>query len=444
VADHQTQDQARHPAVYEAHVRLYFKPYLGTVWLDRLTVAHIQDLFDEIDAHNGQVLTTNAARHAAADAARTAARPHDRRAAAHVRQQLAALPPYRRPVGAATKQRIRATLRSALTTARKQGKISYNPASDVELPSGRRPKALVWTDERVARWAETGQRPSPVMVWTPTQTARFLDHAAGDRLYALFHLIAFRGLRRGEACGLHWTEVDLQAKTLTVAWQLVQLGWKTELTVPKSDAGDRTVALDADTATVLSAHRKTQLEERLAWGPAWTDTGLVFTREDGAVVHPSAVTDRFRQLAGDAGLPPIRLHDLRHGAATYALAAGAELKVVQEMLGHSTIVLTGDTYTSVLPEVARAAAEGTADLIRRARQPTTATDTRQANPPSGETVPTDRRTVEAVPHQPQREGTGREPEHPRNDGGRPPIGRTPRSRVRRRGHTEHPERVEAC
>ena len=150
-----------------------------------------------------------------------------------------------------------------------------------------------------------------------------------------------------------------------MTWQIVQYGWATELKPPKTDDSQRTVALDAGTVAALKAHRQRQAADRLAAGPGWTDTGLVFTREDGTALHPAAVTDRFHDLLDDAGLPPVRLHDLRHGAATLALAAGTDLKIVQGMLGHSTITLTADTYTSVLPELARTAAENTAGLIPR-------------------------------------------------------------------------------
>jgi integrase len=91
----------------------------------------------------------------------------------------------------------------------------------------------------------------------------------------------------------------------------------------------------------------------------------MFTRENGAELHPEYVTRHFERLYRPAGLPPIRLHDLRHGAATLALAGGADMKTVSEMLGHSTIVLTADTYTSVLPEVARRAAESAAAIVPR-------------------------------------------------------------------------------
>jgi site-specific recombinase XerD len=105
--------------------------------------------------------------------------------------------------------------------------------------------------------------------------------------------------------------------------------------------------------------------ERLAVGAAWNDTDVVFTKPNGQQLHPAEVTDGFLELAAEAGLPPIRLHDLRHGAATLALAAGADLKVVQETLRHSSITITADTYTSVLPQVAYAAAEAAVALVPR-------------------------------------------------------------------------------
>jgi integrase len=110
--------------------------------------------------------------------------------------------------------------------------------------------------------------------------------------------------------------------------------------------------------------------ERLAWGPAWGpvwgDSGKVFTRENGEPLHPAMVSDRFHTLVIAAGLPPVRLHDLRHGAASLMLAAGVDLKVVQETLGHSSITITSDTYTSVYPAVAAAATDAAAALVPRA------------------------------------------------------------------------------
>jgi integrase len=98
-------------------------------------------------------------------------------------------------------------------------------------------------------------------------------------------------------------------------------------------------------------------------GEAWKDTGFAFTQEDGDRLHPQYVSDQFLWIAYQSGLPPIRLHDLRHGAASLMLAAGVAMKVVQETLGHTSSAFTADTYTSVFPEVAKAAAEKTAALL---------------------------------------------------------------------------------
>jgi len=148
---------------------------------------------------------------------------------------------------------------------------------------------------------------------------------------------------------------------------------------PKTARSERAIALDRTTVAALRAHKATQQAERAALGDRYHDSGYVFTCLNGDPMASDRLSRTFGRLSGEAGLPLVRLHDLRHGAATVALAAGADLKVVQDMLGHSSIVLTADTYTSVLPEVARKAAEDIATLIiaagclvpgtTRARQP---------------------------------------------------------------------------
>lgn len=250
-------------------------------------------------------------------------------------------------------------------------------------------KALVWTEERILHWRRTGEKPSPVMVWTPEHTGLFLDHVAVDRLYALFHLVAFRGLRRGEACGQRWTDTNLDAGLLTVAKQLVVNGWEVYEDDPKTDAGARTIALDSDTVQALTRHRAQQDKDRKEWESAWVETGRVFTRENGELLHPANVTRRFIELHEELGLPPIRLHDLRHGVATLAHAAGAGLKDIQEMLGHSSITITSDTYTSLLPEADLAIAEAAARLVPRARA------TPESTVPEAEAEPDDAESADA-------------------------------------------------
>ena len=273
-----------------------------------------------------------------------------------------------RPLGPASLRRLHATLMSALNSAVKRKILLGNPAAHVELPAGRRPRAVVWTEGRVAAWRRTGTRPV-VAVWTPEQTGSFLDAAAHERLYPIYHLIAYRGLRRGEAVGLRWEDVDVAGRQIVIAQQVVQLGWATEIGGPKTDSGARVVPLDAGTLAVLQAWRRAQQLEAQAWGSVWQHTGLVFTREDGSPLHPDHVTDTFQRIAAAAELPPIRLHDLRHTAASLALQAGVPMKVVQEQLGHSSMAITADTYTSVLPAVAHAAAQAVADAVpRRSRR----------------------------------------------------------------------------
>lgn len=317
---------------YAGHLELYLIPVLGDIPLRQLAPRDIAALFRDLEA--GQ-------------AGRA------------------------RPLSAASIRRVYATLRSALNAAVKQQKIDRNPALLIDLASGARPKAMVWTAERVAVWQRTGRRPSPVMVWTPEQTGAFLDSAADDPLYALYHLVALRGLRRGEAVGLSWSDVDLDGGVLLVREQVVQLGWQMLRTTPKAGS-ERVIALDTGTVEVLAAHRRRQRTELGFLGVDPDATSAVFTRADGQLVHPSYVTRHFNELVRAAGLPPIRVHDLRHGAATLALASGVDMKVVQEMLGHSSITITADTYTSVLPQVARAAAQAAADLVPRAARPAVA------------------------------------------------------------------------
>ena len=119
--------------------------------------------------------------------------------------------------------RIRATLRAALNAAIRDGLIRDNPARFVELPTPRRPQAQVWTEHRTREWRRTGQR-FPVAVWAAEHVAQFLQFAKGDRLHAMWWLIALRGLRRGDAAGLRWVDVDLEAGVVMICQQRITFG----------------------------------------------------------------------------------------------------------------------------------------------------------------------------------------------------------------------------
>jgi integrase len=131
----------------------------------------------------------------------------------------------------------------------------------------------------------------------------------------------------------------------------------------KTDASARTVSLDAGTVEVLRAHRRRQAELRLLFGGAWVDTGLVFTKADGSALVPDSVSQRFVRLVARAGLPPVRLHDLRHLAASLTYRATRDLKLTSQMLGHSSTAITEQVYTSVFEDVECEAAESAAALI---------------------------------------------------------------------------------
>jgi integrase len=301
---------------YGAHIRGYLVPYLGGIPLAALAAGDVQAMFTAV-----------------------------------IRDEAA----LGRPVSAATLHRIHARLRAALNGAVRAGLIGVNPGRFPELPKAVRPRPQVWTPALTGRWQTEGRRPA-VGVWTAAQTAQFLRQVRGHRLYALFHLIALRGLRCGEAAGLRWSDLDLDAGTLAVTGQLQQLGGRMVAGPPKSSAGRRVIALDKTTIAALREHQARQQVEQNAAVTRWTQTGYVFTTRTGKPVAPDRMTRLFAKLVAESGLPPVTLHGLRHGAATLALAAGADLKVVQDQLGHSTVVLTADTYTSVLPETARTAA----------------------------------------------------------------------------------------
>ncbi|GAA4411032.1 hypothetical protein GCM10023148_03040 [Actinokineospora soli] len=155
------------------------------------------------------------------------------------------------------------------------------------------------------------------------------------------------------------------AASMQINTQLTEVAYEVAEGAPKSEAGERTIPLDAEGVRLLRAHRARQNEARLRLGPAWVDSGRVWTRPNGAALRPSWLSDRFAALVAAAGLPPIRFHDLRHVAATMMLAAKVDLKVIQETLGHERLQTTSDLYTSVLPELARDAAEATVALIPR-------------------------------------------------------------------------------
>ncbi len=165
-----------------------------------------------------------------------------------------------------------------------------------------------------------------------------------------------RRLRRGEALGLRWTDVDLDTSTLKVRTSLQRVDGRLQLVEPKTARSRRTIALPQSAIIALRHHRVRQLQERLLAGQRWHDTGMVFTTTIGTPLDPRNVYRHFQRALAEAGLPQKRFHDLRHTCATLLLAQGVHPRGVMDILGHSQIALTMDTYSHVIPALQREAA----------------------------------------------------------------------------------------
>jgi integrase len=190
------------------------------------------------------------------------------------------------------------------------------------------------------------------------------------------------GLRQGEALGLRWADVDLAAGRVTVRWQLQRLpkGGGLALTRPKTEKSRRVLSLPATLAEWMRQHRAAQLQVRLAEGPRWVgwhtqiphgegkpqDADLVFPGWTGRPIDPTADSREWHRVLDLAKVPQIRLHDARHTAATMMLAAGVAPRVVMEILGHSQISLTMNTYSHVLDQMHGQAAAAVDGVLFRA------------------------------------------------------------------------------
>jgi integrase len=236
----------------------------------------------------------------------------------------------------ATIRQVHRITSRALKVAVQRGRLRHNVATLVELPP-------VIQHE--------------IEPLTAEQARAVLATARGRRNAARWSVALAMGLRQGEALGLMWDAIDLDAGTITVRQALQRKpGGGLVMVPPKSRAGRRVIPMPAQLTEALRAQKVSQSSERLAAGPAWTDVGMVFATPFGKPIDPRNDYREWRQLLRDAGVPPARLHDARHTAATLLLTQGVPARVVMEILGHSQISLTLGTYTHVVPELARDAA----------------------------------------------------------------------------------------
>jgi integrase len=233
-------------------------------------------------------------------------------------------------------------LHAALEHAAKSRLISRNVADDVVKPK---------------------RGHVEMRTWTAKELRTFIDKTVQDRLQPLWFTAATTAMRRGELLALKWEDTDLDATRISVRRNRVAVGYTVVEGTPKSRKSVRTVDLDPESVRVLKQWRKAQKAERLRWGPAWTDSGYVFTAENGAPLHPHQVADGFDAAVLRSGVPAIRFHDLRHGWATMALRAGVSPKIVSDRLGHASVGFTLDTYCHAVPGWQAEAAAVVAGLI---------------------------------------------------------------------------------
>jgi integrase len=234
---------------------------------------------------------------------------------------------HRRPLAPRSVRYIHTVLLGLFGHAMRKGHVGANPCTYADVPS---PKAC---------------RSREMDTWSAEQLGVFLRSLEGDPFRAPLFLLATTGMRRGEALGLQWTDVRLDEGQLDIRRTLGSVANNLVVGEPKTDKGRRTVSLDPPTVQVLREHRAEQLRTRLSMGAAFVDEGWVFCQPDGQPLHPTRFQRVFHRRVEAAGLPKIRLHDLRHTWATLALRAGVNPKIVQERIGHASVAITLDLYT---------------------------------------------------------------------------------------------------
>lgn len=268
----------------------------------------------------------------------------------------------------ATIRQAHAVLRRALKVAEQYGNVSRNVARLVDAPSVQREEVEPLTEE---------------------EARRVLEQATSGPLAARWTVALALGLRQGEALGLRWDDIDFEVRELRVRRQLQRLPWKHGCgdtaggpcgrkraaecpsrhggglveSAPKSRAGRRTVAVPGPLLAQLEAHRVEQARQRLICGPDWHATGYVFTQPNGKPIDPRSDNRAWHELLDAAGVPARRLHDARHTAASLLLAAGVPLHEVSDVLGHSGISITNDTYGHLTASRRHAAADAIARTL---------------------------------------------------------------------------------
>lgn len=221
-----------------------------------------------------------------------------------------------------------------------------------------------WVNRNVATLARAPRSVrSEGRTLTVDEARLFLEHLKGHRLETLFTLMLMTGLRRGEALGLKWTDLDTRKGVLTVRRQLQREDDGLITRDTKTKRSRRVINLPRPMLDILKVHRKQQETARSALGAGWIDSGFIFTTAIGGPLDPRNLLRDFKKVCADAGLGDWHLHELRHSAASLMLARGVKLQVVSEVLGHSSIRMTADVYGHILDPDRESAAAAMADVL---------------------------------------------------------------------------------
>jgi integrase len=289
--------------LYKGLAERYVKPVIGSVRLDKLSPAHVQRLVTE---------TRNS---------RTARGT---------------------PPSASTLRHVYKLIRNALGDAYRMELVTRNAATQVKAPP-----------------LNNNRRSSLGLA----EAKRLLDVVEGERLEALYVLALTTSLRRGELLALRWDDIDIASRQLQVRRAMQRVGGKLQIVEPKTTSSQRTVVLPRLAVRHLLDHKKRQDAERLARRDSWREHGLVFASTIGTPIEPRNVNRRWDELRRKAGQDWLRLHDLRHGCATFLLAKGVPDRVIMEVLGHAEIGVTMNTYAHVLPVLRQEAADAIDELF---------------------------------------------------------------------------------
>ncbi|MFF4114004.1 tyrosine-type recombinase/integrase [Streptomyces sp. NPDC001714] len=315
---------------YEGLTRLYIRPALGKKRLNRLSPADVRRFLSEF-----KVSCLCCLRGADQE------RPEEKRSCCAVGRCC-----ERRP-SARTVQYVHAVLRSALQQAMREELIARNVARIVETPT---------------------VTPKEVRPLDGAEVRLLLKTARPHRLYALWLLLVSTGLRRGEALALTWEDIDLKNGQVRVHRNVQRIRRELIFGTPKTTRSIRKVSLPKACVRALVQHQAQQEQERKVAGKKWQPVpgqpaGLIFTTTTGRVTDPRSLNRMLTILCRDAGVPRVRVHDLRHTCASLLLAQGADARTIMETLGHSTITMTLDTYAHVMNTTLRAAADRMDDAL---------------------------------------------------------------------------------